>query len=605
MSSLPLSLFAESHSTPQNPIILPRYTPPIPRWSSRTKVESCDLRLAQQTGISPVVAAILRIRGYNTAAEIEAFFDPKPALLRDPAHLPDIEKAISRLAKAIRNGEKILVFGDYDVDGITSTALLKRSLDLLGANVAFRLPERDEGYGLSVERIEEAKERGFDLLLTADCGITAIEPAIRAREIGLDLIITDHHECREDGALPDALAVVNPKRPDSRYGFTGLSGCGVAYKVLQLLVEEIAPQKRASFENNYLDLVALSTIADCVPLCDENRYLTSVGLEQLYRTKKKGLRRLIEAAKFRDKGFFVGRDVSFGLAPRINAAGRLASPTLALRLLLSKDDAEIEATALELEELNSTRRGFTDDALIEAEQQIEREANLSNDLLLVAAGDVTKWRKGIVGLIAAKLVEKYNRPAFALSVHDGIAHGSGRSCADFDLHALLSAVEPTIIGGGGHAAACGLTLHEKNIGEFREASLEYASGVLSFEKLVPQTIADCEVQGRDLTLQLANELSRLEPCGTGNEPAVLMVRGAILKSIWPLKETHSKGRFSFGANTVDWVWWRSSQRLAEFTPGQSVDCLFVPEINEYRGERNVQLILKDMRPSAHSSANTL
>ena len=589
------SLFSAPISPPQAPLLVPKYCAPPPRWSAKTCVEIGDVRIARELGISPVAVAILRVRGYKTAAQIESFFHPTPHLLRDPSGLPDIENAVSRLANAIRGGEKILIFGDYDVDGITSTALVKRTLDLLGANCAFRLPERDEGYGLSVARIDEAKERGFDLMLTVDCGITAIEPAQRAREIGLDLLITDHHEPREDGLLPDAIAVVNPKRADSQYGFTGLSGCGVAFKVLQLLVGEIAPEKRASFENNYLDLVALSTIADCVPLCDENRYLTAIGLGQLYASRKKGLRRLIEGAKFKDKGFFVGRDVSFGLAPRLNAAGRLASPTLALRLLLSKDDDEIEATALELENLNSTRRSYTDEALLEAQEQIEREANLARDLVLVAAGDVGKWRKGIVGLIAAKLVEKYNRPAFALSVHGEVAHGSGRSCADFDLHALISHVTPHILGGGGHAAACGLTVEKGKIGVFRDASLEYAQNVLSFEQLEPQTIADCEVSSRDLSSQLALDLAQMEPCGTGNECAVLMLRGAQLRTAWPLKDTHFKGKIIADGQAFDYVWWNSAAKMSEFAPGDEIDLLFVPEINEFRGERTLQLNVKAVR----------
>ncbi|RYG65660.1 single-stranded-DNA-specific exonuclease RecJ, partial [bacterium] len=313
---------------------------PTPRavWKPKTSVQPSDELLAREAGVTPVAAALLRQRGYATGAAIDAFFHPEPTVLRDPALMPDMDKAVQRLIQAIEKNEKILIFGDYDADGVTSTALLVRSLKLLKADVHWRLPERLEGYGLSPAVIRDAKAAGFDLVMSADCGITAVEPANTARDLGIDLIITDHHEPSSE--LPECIAVVDPKRADSQYGFEGLSGCGVAYKVMQALITALNPKALDSFSERYLDLVALSTIADCVPLCDENRYLASQGLKKLYETPKKGLRALIEsmqpkdASKRYDKGFFIGRDVSWGLAPRLNAAGRLASPKLALELLL-------------------------------------------------------------------------------------------------------------------------------------------------------------------------------------------------------------------------------------------------------------------------------
>ena len=570
------------------------YSPPASAlWSAATKVEACDRRIAARLGINPISAAILRVRGYQSAEAIEEFFAPHPGLLRDTADLPDIERAIDRLWRAVTDREPILIFGDYDVDGITSTALLVRSLQKLGAQVAYRLPERNEGYGLTTEVIEDAAQQKIALVVTADCGITAVDAARRAREVGVDLIITDHHE--PDAELPDAIAIVNPKRADSRYEFTGLSGCGVAYKVMSALLKRYQPAAFGSFSERYLDLVALSTIADCVPLHDENRYLVARGLHNLYGTRKKGLRALINSAAIRDKGFYVGGDVAFRLAPRLNAAGRLDSPTLALRLLLSNDEAECLELATQIEELNGRRRTDTDAALMEAQELVEREANLGDDRLLIAAG--SGWRRGVVGLIAAKLVDHYHRPSFALNIENGHAHGSGRSHADFDLHALLDSTRDLIVSGGGHAGACGLTVETAKLPLFREQALDYAAQRLSMQDLVPRQTADCEAPGRDVTLALAQELLKLEPCGSGNHSPILLLRGARLQTMWPLKEEHCKGRLMTDGQSIEWIWWRGGERVTEFERGDSIDCIFVPEINEYRGQVSLQLVVKDMRLS--------
>ncbi len=580
----------------------PPSTSPAAFWEARASVDFCDRRLASALQISPVCAAILRSRGLNTPELVEAFFAPHPGLLRDPGALPDIERAVDRLEKALQKREAILVFGDYDVDGVTSTALVVRTLKALGANVSWRLPERSEGYGLSVAAIDDAKAGGFALMLSVDCGITALEPARRAREVGLDLIITDHHECSEE--LPDALAVVNPKRPDSAYGFTGLSGCGVAFKVMQALLSRVKPSALGSFEEKFVDLVALSTIADCVPLCDENRYLAFMGLQRLYETRRKGLLALINNAALphqlalakgdkKPKTKWSGRDVSFGLAPRLNAAGRLASPTLALRLLLSDDAAECAALAGEIEELNQTRKGRTESALLEASESVERDFDADTHKLVVASG--SGWHRGVVGLVAAKLVEKYGRPAFALGVESAHAHGSGRTCAEFDLHALVEATRDLLTSGGGHAAACGLSMETRNIPHFKRAALEFASENIGEDDLVPRIVADCEVEARDLDLKLALQLTRMEPCGTKNEAPSLLLFGARLSQIKPMNGGHCRGKFALDGREFDWVWWRSQERLAEFRHDQLVDCLFVPEVNEYNGRTSLQLAVKDVR----------
>lgn len=586
---MPATLFATPSRTPSAPRAV---------WKPKASVGKEDELLAQEAGVTPVAAALLRQRGYKSADAIDAFFHPDAAVLRDPAKLPDIDKAVERLAQAIEKKEKILIFGDYDADGVTSTALLVRSLKLLGADVDWRLPERLEGYGLSPAVIADAKAAGFDLVMSADCGITALEPARLAREVGLDLIVTDHHEPSEQ--LPDCIAVVDPKRVDSQYGFEGLSGCGVAYKVMQELIKALNPRLLPSFSEKYLDLVALSTIADCVPLCDENRYLASEGLKKLYGTPKKGLRALIESmqpkdpAKRYDKGFFIGRDVSWGLAPRLNAAGRLASPKLALELLLCDDAEECARRAEHLNEINAQRKTDQETALKGALQIVERQSDLNSDLLLVAGHE--SWHRGIVGLIAGKLVEKYHRPAFAFNIHDGHAHGSGRSIQGFDLHALIEATREHLTTGGGHAAACGLSLPEKNIDGFRAAALEWAATKITFEDLRPTLAPDCEVRGTHLTPQLTRELVMMEPCGTDNEEPKFLLSGATLESARAFSNgSHLELTVRDDGRRLRAIWWRHGDKISDFRSGDTVEMIFVPKPDTFNGKNDVQLIIEDAR----------
>jgi single-stranded-DNA-specific exonuclease len=567
-------------------------------WKPKTSVLPADEFVARSAGVTPVAAALLRQRGYHDADAIDAFFHPDAAVLRDPALLPDIEKAVARLIVAIEKGEKILIFGDYDADGVTSTALLVRSLKLLKADVSWRLPERLEGYGLSPAVIQDAKTAGFDLVMSADCGITAVEPAKVARQLGIDLIITDHHEPSHE--LPECIAIVNPKRADSAYGFGGLSGCGVAYKVMQALITAYNPRLLDSFSEKYLDLVALSTIADCVPLCDENRYLASQGLKKLYETPKKGLRALIEsmqpkdANRRNDKGFFIGRDVSWGLAPRLNAAGRLASPKFALELLLCDDAQECARRAEHLNEINAQRKTDQETALKSAMQIVERQSDLDSDLLLVAGHET--WHRGIVGLIAGKLVEKYHRPAFAFNIHDGHAHGSGRSIPGFDLHALIEATREHLTTGGGHAQACGLSLPAQNIDAFRAAALEWASTKISFDDLRPTLAPDCEVRGSHLTPQLTRELVLMEPCGTDNEEPKFLLSGARVEATKAFSNgVHLELTLRDEGRKLRAIWWRQGEKLSEFRVGDTIETIFVPKPDTFNGKNDVQLIIEDAR----------
>jgi single-stranded-DNA-specific exonuclease len=549
--------------------------------------------MARLCEISPVVAAILRARGYDSAEAIYSFFNPDTATLRDPFLLPDIEPAVARLQRALEAKEAILVFGDYDVDGVTSTALLVRALKALGANVEWTIPERQDGYGLSTPAIEEAAARGVRLLFSADCGIGALEPAQRARELGLDLIITDHHEPGEE--LPQAVAVVNPKRRDSRYGFRELSGCGVAFKVLQALLQRHAPRHAASFHGKFIELVGLAAIADCVPLIDENRTLAREGLRALAATKKPGLQALMRSAKLKTEKGLTGKNVGFVIAPRLNAAGRVASATRALQLLLSTDALECEELAAELEELNRERQEWTARVMHEATARVYETVDLARETILVIAGEA--WPHGVVGLAAGRLAERFCRPAIVLSVEEnGLARGSGRSMHDFDLTRVIESARDLLESGGGHAAACGLSLRAENIEAFRQAALECAA-VLAPDQLAPRIEADCEVCAADLTRDLIADLLQLEPCGMENpEPTLLLKNAQIVdgKAIGSNGQ-HLKWFVRADGRSFDALWWRPGEAADGFAVGQNIDLCVVPELNEWNGNEKVQLIVKAAR----------
>lgn len=569
---------------------------PLAQWSAKTRVEERDRRIAQACDISPVAAAILRTRGYSSAEEICSFFNPAADCLRDPFLLPDIEPAIERLHRAIESKESTLIFGDYDVDGITSTALLVRALRALGANVQWTIPERHDGYGLSVPAIEDAAARGIKLIFSADCGIGALEPAARARELGIDLIITDHHEPGE--TLPDAIAVVNPKRKDSTYGFRELSGCGVAFKVLQALLQKYWSKHATSFENKFIELVGLAAVADCVPLVDENRYLTREGLKALSATSKLGLQALMRSAKLKADNGLTGRNVGFTIAPRLNAAGRVASAERALQLLLSNNELECEELAEELEELNRERQEWTSRVLHEASARLLESGDLQSEPLIIVCGE--GWPHGVVGLVAGRLAERFCRPAIVLGIDEnGLARGSGRSAHDFDLTAVIECTRRLLENGGGHTAACGLSLRQENLEEFRKLALRCAREVLAMEMLAPRVEADCEVGGEDVTRQLVFDLMQLEPCGIENPEATLLLKSAqILEGRAIGKEgQHLKWLVRADGRSFDALWWRPGEAANGFAAGQGVDLCVVPELNEWNGNEKIQLVVKAARRS--------
>ena len=486
-------------------------------------ITSCSHResaqLAQELGISETTARVLLRRGHADAATARAFLagaDPG----HDPRLLGDMEAACERIRAAIASGQRICVHGDYDADGICATALAVLVLRELGADVSWHLPSRfEEGYGVSGETLDRLAGDGCALVVTVDCGITAVAEVARAKELGLDVVVTDHH--RPGDELPDCPIVAT--RP-SDYPFPELCGTGVVYKLGQALLGPGSEELR-----RHLDLVAIATISDVVPLVDENRYLARAGLKALARTQKQGLRALMRTAGVDPAAVDAGA-VGFRLAPRINAAGRLSHPETALQLLLTEDDTEASELAGRLEELNRERQAVEDRIVREAVAQVEAwpESRQRRRGYVVAHED---WHEGVIGIVASRLVERFNRPVVLIAGTDGDWKGSGRSIPSFDLHAALGVCSEHLSRFGGHRAAAGLSIDPAKLGAFAEAFGEAVDAELPEEDLQPRVVVDAVVSGDELTLDLSTELGHLAPFGLGNPGVTLLLPSCDLSDV--------------------------------------------------------------------------
>jgi single-stranded-DNA-specific exonuclease len=486
-------------------------------WTIRPCPHRQASSLAKELGLSEITASVLVRRGYGDPDEARAFLAGEQPL-HDPFLLGDMKRAVELIRAAVSSGKRICVHGDYDVDGICATVLAVLVLREVGAEVEWHLPSRfDEGYGVSGETLERLAEEGCGLVLTVDCGITAVEEVSRARELGLDVIVTDHHRPAE--RLPDCPVVAT--RP-SDYPFPDLCGTGVVYKLGQALLGSDSDALR-----RHLDLVALATIADVVPLVGENRSLAIAGLRALARTQKPGLQALMKVAHV-DPAVVDAGHVGFRLAPRINAAGRLGHPRAALELLLTQDPDEARRLAARLEELNRDRQAVEDKILRAAIAQVEEwpEAKRCRSAYVVWGED---WHEGVIGIVASRLVERYHRPVVLIAGTDGLWKGSGRSIPSFDLHAALGACSQFLERFGGHRAAAGLSIVPEWVEPFAEAFAAQAEGLLGSDDLVPTTVVDGVLpRGTKLTLDLCGELRRLAPFGLGNPDVTLLAPGCEL-----------------------------------------------------------------------------
>ena len=493
------------------------------RWIRRKHIYDLNLY-----GLPLPIAQVLSARGISPE-ESPAFLEPRLEDLNDPFLMRDMDKAVERIITAMKESQKIMVHGDYDVDGVTSLSLLYRNLTSIGLNVIPYIPDRfTEGYGLSSQGIEKAKEEGISLIITVDCGITALEEIEMARKYGIDVIVTDHHEPRE--TLPEATAIINPKVDD--YPFKDLAGVGVAFKLLEALYRKLSLNLNHLYWD--LDLVALGTVADIVPLVKENRVFVHFGLKILEKSKKAGIKSLKSVTGLNGK--VEPWHISFILAPRLNAAGRLNHAIEAFKLLSTRDGLEALQLARELDRTNKERQGIERKILSEAEKMVRR-MDLDKDWVIVLGSE--DWHEGVIGIVASKLVEQYNRPTILLSFTGGIGKGSGRSIQNFNLFNALLDLEKYLLSFGGHKMAAGLRLEKENLQDFRQALNKLAKERLKKEYFEPELYIDGEIRLSDINQDILSVYRKLSPFGMGNPQPVFVAKNVTVKNdIRVMKDRH-------------------------------------------------------------------
>jgi single-stranded-DNA-specific exonuclease len=563
-------------------------------WQPRPCDDAKAERFARELGVSPTLARLLCIRGIADLDTASRFLKPSLDHLLDPMGLADMDRAVDRLLRALASGERIAVHGDYDVDGITSTVILRRALELLGGQVTHFIPERlRDGYGLQPAALERLHAEGVHVVVSVDCGIRGAEAALRARDLGLDLIITDHHE--PDSALPRAVAVVNPKRHDCQYADKHLAGVGVALKLVQALCMRAG---KSSWMPAFVKIAAIGTLADVVPLVGENRVIAKLGLQLLSKGPHKvGLRALLDIAGLTGKQID-SYHIAFMMAPRINAAGRMSTPDIATRLLLASDDDmadEARGLAAQLDEENNKRRQEEQDIVAKAKKIIETDPEVGAHSILVVAGE--GWHRGVIGIVASKIVDTFYRPTIVLSTDGDVAHGSCRSIPGFDMLSALESCAPMLLRFGGHRQAAGLQLESARIREFRSAINAYGDERLAPDDLRPRLWLDGPLSFGSITTRVAEELATLAPFGPGNPKPVFQTSGVqIVDGPRILKERHLKVSFRQDSRVFRAIAWNAADRearLAEKKDG--VDLAFSLEESEYQGERYLEMRVEDFR----------
>ncbi|HTL03476.1 MAG TPA: single-stranded-DNA-specific exonuclease RecJ [Vicinamibacterales bacterium] len=563
-------------------------------WERLACNEEAAAGLAAALGISPAVARLLTIRGISEPDLAHRFLHPSLDHLHDPFELADMAVAVDRILAAIERKEKIAIHGDYDVDGITSTVILRRALELFGAEVIHFIPDRmKDGYGLQPETFDRLQADGVRLVISVDCGIRADEAARRARELGVDLIITDHHE--PGASLPAALAVINPKRHDCTYPDKNLAGVGVALKLVQALCRK---RGRDAWMPAFVKVAALGTLADVVPLVGENRIIAKLGLDLLSQGPHKvGLRALLDVAGLTGKSIDGGH-VSFLIAPRVNAAGRMASPDIAARLLLAADEtmaAEAQELANQLNDENTRRQTEEAGILAQAKKLVETDPAVGARSIIVVGGE--GWHRGVIGIVASKLVDAFHRPAIVLSIDGDLAHGSCRSIRHFDILNALERCAGHLIKFGGHKQAAGLTMAASSVAEFRRQITDHADDCLGPDDLKPRLRIDSCLGFRDITSGFASEMTLLAPFGIGNPRPMFEANGVqVVDGPRRVKERHLKMALKQNGRIFRAIAWRAVEREQFITDNRtSLDLAFSLDHNKYQGNDYLELSVSDFR----------
>ena len=565
------------------------------RWKLHSAEEDAVRALTEQ-GVPYLIATVLAPRGVRTAQEAEALLRQEERLVRSPMVMKDMDRAVQRIHQALEQEEKIAVFGDYDVDGITATCLVTDALRRGGAKeVSYYIPHRiDDGYGLNCESLRQLKEQGVSLVITVDCGITGNDEAAYAREIGLSLVITDHHECKN--ALPEAEAVVNPHRPDCPYPFKNLAGVGVALRLIMALA---GPEREQAVFDRYCTLAAIGTVADVMSMTGENRTIVHCGLAALPECDCIGLHALLRETNLAGKSIS-STNIGFVLAPRINAAGRMGQADLAAELLLTKDPAQAEELAKRLCELNHERQSVEQAIFAEAEERIRSLPDSERNALVLESDT---WHQGVVGIVASRLSEKYSCPSFMIRLNGDVGKGSCRSFGAFNLYAALESCEDLLLGFGGHELAAGFTIEKDKIPAFR-ARMNACAGAY-FGSGLPVTSVDVDAlitHPNLLTLGEVEKLDALEPYGADNPRPVFCIQGLTADMLQNVGQNkHLKLRFSKGMTQLDGIFFSTNSSTCGIQQGDRVDAAFYLNVNEFRSNRTVQLQLVDVRLSLEPS----
>lgn len=551
--------------------------------------QSIERELAGALEIPPIIARILANRGIRTKEEARKFFNPEWDDLYDPFLMKGMEKAVDRIVRALDH-ERIFIFGDYDVDGITGVSMLYLFLKEQGAEVTFYIPDRiQEGYGLSEIGVREAERKGATLMITVDCGITATHEVNLANQLGIDVIVTDHHEQGQN--LPNALAILNPKQEGCPYPFKELAGVGVTFKLIQGLCQRLGLNEE--YTQQYLDLVALGSSADIVPLLDENRILVKFGLEKLNRLERPGIRALAEISGLVGKPISTGQ-VVFVLAPRINAVGRLGDAERAVHLLITDSEERARVIAHIHESENRNRKTLDEDTFLEAKEMIEQMPWQSFRALVLSKQG---WHPGIIGIVASRIVEQYNRPTILIALDEDIGKGSARSISSFDIHAGLKACETHLLGFGGHKYAAGLVIHAKEVDRFREAFQKVAEEWIREEDLLPRLWIDAEIALPEITDRFVRLLNSFSPFGPQNMRPVFLARHLqVVGTPRVVGKNHLKFKVRQNGQVFDAIGFGLGDFLYRLSPGDSnLDLVFVIEETMWNEMVKVQLRIKDLK----------
>lgn len=557
------------------------------KWESYSVNENFLHDFMQKFKLNEILARVLINKNITKKEDIDLFMNPTRKDFHDPFLMPDMEITVDRVLKAIRNKEKIIIYGDYDADGITSITVLKTFLEERGLEVASYIPNRlDEGYGLNKQAIKKIYDDGYRLIITVDCGISGIDEVDYANSLGMDVLITDHHEPGQ--SLPNALAIVDAKRKDNKYPFNQLAGVGVVFKLIQAISMKLNLDEKEYLK--YLDIVCIGTISDIVPLVDENRVIAKLGLKLVNQTKNIGLRALLEIVGFKeiDSGA-----ISFGVAPRINACGRMGDEQVALDLFLSKDYETAKKIANKLNEYNSERQSIEKRIFDEATQEIEKEEKENACIIVGGEG----WHHGIIGIVASKVTDIYFKPSILVCFEGNHGKGSGRSIPGFDLHEALMQCSSELEKFGGHAMAVGVTVEKCKFNKFKTELEEYAKKC-EIDKIVPIINIDSELSLKNIDIDSVKSLKLLEPYGEANKTPLFLFKNLKINSIRALSEgKHLKLTLKEDNFMINAIGFNMGELSEKYLLDDKVDIVGSLEINSFNGNDSIQIVMKDIRKS--------